>query len=122
MNINYLNLARVMSLHSNFKIPMGAVIVRHGHPCAVGYNYVTSHPKWCHGPNATIHAEVDALITASKVNLQGSTIYVARFYKDDSAAMSRPCAHCWLMLKTRGVKWMVYTIANFPYWIKERIC
>ena len=121
MNTNYLALARVVSQHSNFKIPMGAVIVKHGHPCAVGYNYVTSHPKWCYGAQATIHAEIDALATASKINLCGSTIYVYREHRDGTSALARPCANCRTMLKSRGVKWMIYTVDEFPHFAKERI-
>lgn len=118
---NYLDLARVVSLHSNFRIRIGAVIVRRGTPIAVGWNNAKSSPK-CYGLCATIHAETSALASILKVDVRGSTIYVARFYKDGSAALAKPCSHCWTMLKVRGIRWVVFTTSIPPFYCKERIC
>ncbi len=122
MNMNYLNLARVISLHSDCRIRVGAVIVRHGCPVSIGNNHTASHPHRVFGLSNSIHAEIDALCCVPKVNLQGSTVYVARHRKNGSPALARPCESCWLMLKERGVKWVVYTTNTFPHHVKERIC
>ncbi len=121
MNINYLILARVMSLHSNFKIHMGAVIVRRGTPLAVGWNETRSHPRLCNKLQTTVHAEISALATVPKVDLRGSVIYVYREHRDGTSALARPCANCWLMLKMRGVKWVIYTTDHYPFFQQERI-
>jgi deoxycytidylate deaminase len=123
-NINlrtWLNLAKTTARHSNYKIKMGAVIVQHGTPIAVGFNRVKSHPRWVSNLNATVHAEISALIVAGKCDVTGAIIFVYREHKNGLPALARPCANCMAVLAERGIKRVVYSIDTFPFYIEEKI-
>lgn len=50
----------------------------------------------------------------------GSVVYVARTRKDNGKmAMSKPCASCERILRNRGVKRVIYTIAENEFGILE---
>ncbi len=62
----------------------------------------------------TIHAEVDCVLRGRrKHDLTGSTIYVARKYKEhDYLTMSAPCSTCYTILRRYGVRHVYYTNGN----------
>lgn len=114
----YLQLARLLSAKSNYKIQVGAVIVKHSKPVAVGWNTVMSHPRWVTEKCATRHAEIAALVSTN-TSLKGATVYVYRAHRDGTPALARPCANCQAVLVHAGVRSMVYSIAEEPYYRKE---
>lgn len=114
----YLQLARLLSAKSNYKIQVGAVIVKHSKPVALGWNIIKSHPRWCHPKQATLHAEIAALVSTN-TSLKGATVYVYRAHRDGTPALARPCANCQAVLAHAGVRSMVYSIAEYPYYRKE---
>jgi deoxycytidylate deaminase len=118
---SWLQLAQTVSLHSSYKIAMGAVLVQRGTPIAVGFNQERSHPRWVCGLASTVHAEISALMTVAKRDLTGSTVYVYRAHKNGTPALARPCANCQLILQQYGIKRMLYTINDSPYYNSERL-
>lgn len=110
-------LAKNVSKHSNYKIRMGAVLVRKGSPISVGFNRPYPHPQFKWG----IHAEVDALRTSGKTELKNSTMYVYRETADGSPAMARPCADCMNALTKFGVSTIIYSISEAPFYRLEKI-
>jgi deoxycytidylate deaminase len=120
---NWLQLAQTAALHSNFNIKVGSVIVQRGTPIAIGFNKIKSHPRWCNVGkfSQTIHAEISALMTVAKRDLSGSTIFVYRAHKNGTPALARPCANCQAILKEYGIKRMVYSINEYPYFGVEKL-
>jgi deoxycytidylate deaminase len=70
-------LAKNVSKHSDYRIKMGSVIVKHGKPISVGFNKIKSHPKYSGVWGKTIHAEAQAVISAG-TDLVGASIFVYR--------------------------------------------
>lgn len=90
----------------------GAIITRNGKTIAVGVNRRVNDPANLtnNKTDVTVHAEIAALNACRKTNLEGAIVYVARVLKDDTPAMSKPCARCQEALKARGVKVVHYTV------------
>ena len=61
------------------------------------------------------------MILCDKVdNISKKTVYVARFLKDGTPTMARPCRHCQKYLYTSGVRSVRYTDWSGK-WRKMRI-
>jgi deoxycytidylate deaminase len=116
----FMKLARNISLYSTFKYRVGAVIVKKN-IISVGFNQQKSHPIYSIGINTTVHAEMGALIHAQFDNLSDSVIYVYREDRQGFPAIARPCEKCLQALKEKGVKKMVYSISEYPFYRTERI-
>lgn len=103
-----------LALISDYKqFRHGAIIVKNGKIVSVGVNYYINDPRNMADnllKGVSCHAEVAALNSARKTNLDGATIYVARVLRDGTPAMSKPCNECQKALKARGVKKVFYTI------------
>lgn len=97
---------------------MGAVIVYKGHPVSVGCNQTKTHPN---APYTGLHAEVQAIRASDRDSLNGSSIFVYRRRKDGRIGKARPCEHCMKELKRVGVRWIYYSIDEYPYWEVEKI-
>ena len=89
---------------------LGAVVVKGGRILATGFNElrpssVTKTP--------TLHAEASAILKLLKKrklhDLFGSSVYVARYTKGGKIGMARPCAHCYQLLQSVGVRDIYYT-------------
>lgn len=102
--------------------PMAAVLVKGNRILSVGINQTEkTHPEQKERVGRTgrivsskkIHAELDALIGADYANIRGSTIYVVRRKKNMDFGLARPCASCEALLKSYGIKKVVYSI-NAP--------
>jgi deoxycytidylate deaminase len=115
-----LKLARNISLYSTFKYKVGAVIAKKN-PISVGFNQQKSHPTYSIGINTTVHAEMGALIHAQFDDLSDSVVYVYREDRQGFPAIARPCEKCLQALKDRGVKKMIYSVAEYPFYKIERI-
>ena len=64
-----------------------------------------------HG-EATLHAELGAILGIERSTTQGSTVYVARINKEGEARISKPCSMCEAAMRHVGVKRVIYTDAN----------
>lgn len=120
MQMKFLNLANSVALCSDYRVKMGAVIVSHGRPISIGYNQETTHPKLIFDRCATVHAEVNALFHARKNELSGATAYVYR-NKNGNPSLARPCNNCYKKLKEYGIKKIIYSTEEYPYFLIERI-
>jgi deoxycytidylate deaminase len=69
-------------------------------------------------PAYCCHAEMMA-IDKAKAN-EKDVLYVARFKKDGSFAVSKPCAHCMKHIRRAGIRKIWYVDYN-GNWVKEKI-
>lgn len=110
----FLQKALELSELSSCHFKHGAIIVRNGNVVSVGINYLINDPYFLEdsvaAEHAAVHAEVAALNSCRKADLEGATIYVARSNKKGDPMMSKPCPRCQKALKKRGVKKVCYTI------------
>lgn len=97
---------------------MAAVLVKGNRILSIGVNNPNkTHPeqkdrianKGRLVSNKTIHAELDALIRANHENIRGSTLYVIRRKKNMDLGLARPCAACAALVKSYGIKKIVYS-------------
>ena len=79
---------------------------KHRH-CSFGARF----RKEGHG-EATLHAELGAILGIERSTTQGSTVYVARINKEGEARISKPCPMCESAMRHVGVKRVIYTDAN----------
>jgi deoxycytidylate deaminase len=120
-NIGFFRLAIEQSKKSTHKVKVGAVLANK-RPVARGYNKIKSHPIWANPSKhvkISIHAEIDCLMDSSAS--EGDTMYV---YREDSLgwpALARPCVDCMKVLKERGIRKVIYSIAHPPYYKEEFI-
>jgi pyrimidine deaminase RibD-like protein len=100
---------------------LGACLTRGGRLLATGINrYIgTNHIARAFHKWPTIHAEVAAL--AKLADAKGCILYVYRVKKDGSPGLARPCVSCLAALRKYGVKRVVYSINDAPYWFSERL-
>jgi deoxycytidylate deaminase len=92
---------------------------KRGRLLAVGNNsYIKTHTLQAQYANRIgkptaifLHAEVDALIKASR-NGKPHKIFVARYRADGTPALARPCPACMLAIKDFGVKIVEYTVGE----------
>jgi deoxycytidylate deaminase len=61
------------------------------------------------GDPGRCHAEVDAIIKAGRVKLQGASIYIYREDINGLLAVCRPCGACMQAIKEAGIKHVHYT-------------
>ena len=114
----YIEFAKRVAEQSNYgKFRHGAVLVKgssvrniscnkHRH-CSFGARF----RREGHG-EATLHAELGAILGVERSTTQGSTVYVARINKDGKGRISKPCAMCESAMRHVGVKRVVYTDEN----------
>lgn len=120
----YLNIARAVSLRSScLTRQYGAVVVKDGEIIATGYNgaprgmpnccdigYCTRHMSEEHTHNdgkydscESVHAEMNALLSASRKDTIGSTLYL--FGSDNGKPIDKvePCPVCKRLIVNAGV-------------------
>jgi deoxycytidylate deaminase len=111
-------LARNASHLSDYKIKIGAVLIRNGNPIAVGFNKNKTHPKY----RFNIHAEMSAILsTNGQEDSRGDTMFIFRETADGVPGMSRPCLDCIASLRSYGVKRVYYTTNEAPFYRIEDI-
>lgn len=92
----------------------GAIITLGGSVQAVGINKRTNDPYFNKNSHwLSEHAEMAALRKCTRT--KGATIFVARVNKHGEERMSRPCPKCMNLLKSAGIKKIVYTIDSSQY-------
>jgi len=125
----------INELVGNFRL--GALIFNRTRIISKGYNrritidrvdrFITSeYIKWPSDTHTSeniisIHAEMMALMKGNGDDICGANIIVVRLNKHDEFRNARPCNNCMAHLKLAGIKTVIYSIAKYPYFIKERI-
>lgn len=95
-----------------------ALVDRKGKIISYGFNSSKTHPlqaKFSKNEHAIhLHAEVDAIRNALKMGLdiEGTTMLVARALKDGTPALAKPCEGCQRALVHFGVADVVWTVAD----------
>lgn len=114
----FFELAKKMALMSEYgKFRHGAVLVRHGcvmsaglnkdKPCSFGSRF---RPKEM--GEATIHAELAAILNVPRSQTEGADLYVVRVGAAADLRNSTPCRMCQAALKFVGVKRVFYSLGN----------
>ena len=104
---------------------MVAFVKRGNHIVAAANNEKSSpkflrfYAKGCTTRAYTGHAEM-ILCDKLKGDIKGKTVYVARFLRDGTPTMARPCKHCQRHLFEHGVRRVRYTDWNGK-WKKMKI-
>lgn len=107
-----MSVARYFSTKSNAKNMHGAVIVKGGRVLGTGYNRNRNHPTVVSPEHiktkCSIHAEESAIKDAN-YDVRGAVIYVARLSKSGEDRDSKPCPRCFDLIKSHGIKRIIYT-------------
>jgi deoxycytidylate deaminase len=114
-------LAKEISGLSTYKIRVGALLYSKGRPISVGYNQSKTHPRFSTPLKRTLHAEMHAIVSSGRDRLDGATIMVYREKKNGDIAMARPCENCLAVLRSMGVRTMVFSIDSYPFFQVEKI-
>jgi deoxycytidylate deaminase len=119
----YLKIARKMAIQSTGMFKLGSVVAKSGRFLARGMNYYDKYNPIARAyfKFPTVHAEVDALNKLSPENIRGATIYVFRIRKDGMPAMSRPCYRCMNTMRALGIRKVIYSVEEYPYYVEERV-
>lgn len=113
-------LARNASKFSDCHHKMGAVIVDK-RPISVGYNRKRTHPIFSDGEKwFTCHAEMSAVLK-SDGHLTGCSVYVYRESAKGLPALARPCNKCLEILIEAGIKRVIFTTNEHPYFDEIRL-
>lgn len=126
----YLNIAASVSLRSTcLRRQYGAVIVKNDEIVATGYNGSPRGEDNCcdigtcwreahgipHGEQyekcVAVHAEANAIISASRQELLGSTLFLYGFENGEKMASPEPCLMCSRLIKNAGIA-KVITVAG----------
>lgn len=120
----YLDIAAMVARRSTcIRRQYGAVIVKNDEIIATGYNGAARGEKNCcdtgfcfreangipHGEQyekcVAVHAEQNAILSASRRDMIGSTLYLAGFEKGErlSPSQVKPCLICRRMIKNAGI-------------------
>ena len=117
-NKRYIEFAKRVAEQSNYgKFRHGAVLVKgssvrsascnkHRH-CSFGSRFRREGRG-----DATLHAELGAILGMERSTTQGATIYVARINREGKARISKPCRMCENAMRHVGIKKVVYTNHN----------
>lgn len=97
---------------------------RKGKSIVYGVNGEKSSPKYKRyfrdkgSPAYCCHAEMLAIDKANATNRD--VLYVARFRKDGTFAISKPCSWCMMHIKRAGIR-KIWYINQEGEWVKEKI-
>lgn len=118
----YLNIAKAVAARSTcLRRQYGAVIVNHDEIIATGYNGAVRGQTDClergscwreengvpHGEQyekcLAVHAEQNAIISASRAEMIGGTLYLAGFENGEEIENPMPCVLCTRMMRNAGI-------------------
>ena len=122
----YLSLAAGVAARSTcLRRQYGAVIVKNDKIVSTGYNGAARKMPNCsdvgtcwreendipHGEQyekcQAVHAEANAIIQASREEMEGATLYLAGFENGERMKEATPCAMCRRMILNAGIKTVV---------------
>ncbi len=107
--MSWIKVAEKVAKKSQFRHKVGAVIIKGGRVLSVGYNEIR-YAKIKRPYPESLHAEVAAIYRSIQTghDLSGASIYVCRA-SGDSFRLSKPCPHCMSLIKTVGIKKVVWS-------------
>ena len=117
-NKRYIEFAKRVAEQSSYgKFRHGAVLVKGSSVRSISCN---KHRHCSFGARfrregrgeATLHAELGAILGIERSTTQGSTVYVARINKEGEARISKPCSMCQNAMEFVGIRRVVYTDAE----------
>lgn len=119
----YLEVAKTQSLNSIHHQRVGAVVVNKSAILATGYNQVRHLKVGKRYTNfeCSLHAERDACRKLDKSLLKGATIVVYRQLKNGTPAEAFPCDQCLWMLQELGVRRVISSCGEYPYYRVTKI-
>ena len=123
----FIEIAKVVSTRSTcLRRRYGAVIVKDNVIVSTGYNGAPRGSANCVDRGTcrrqelnvpageryelceAVHAEQNAIINGSPERMKDSSIYIAGFEEDDSAAEGKPCLLCRRMIRNAQIQQVVY--------------
>jgi deoxycytidylate deaminase len=120
---SWFRLCKIVALKATGDYKLGSCLVRSGRVLSTGYNIYNRSDSISrrYALLRSIHSEINCLATATHRNreIRGSVMYVCRIRKDGSYGLSRPCRGCMEALRDLGVKRVVYSTVEAPYWRAE---
>lgn len=112
MTFKYLKFAQKLALRSDHKQHrLACLIVKKDRLISFGYNQLKTHTHSPHSYKST-HAEFHAVWGENPKDLKGSTAYIYREHLNGEFALARSCPSCYNMLKSVGIKNIIYTVEN----------
>lgn len=106
----FLQIANKVRNESLMGIKVGAVVVKGSRAIKAACN-ATGKPKFI--GSWSRHAEVRATLN---INVKDADVYVYREHGiEKSPLLAKPCNHCIEWLQFVGVKRVVYSISEYPY-------
>lgn len=119
INKKWFRAAKKESEKSEYKLQVGAVVIKGGSLISSGYNEV----RYCSVGSIkytkfkeSLHAERSALSKMNKEDVSGCSIYIYREgVTTKKPAMSKPCPQCFHMIKELGIKKIYFTVPYDPY-------
>lgn len=114
---SYFKLAGRTAMNSTYGgIKHGAIVVKGGTVISVGFNkgcFSSFGKRFRHKNiqkgNATLHAEIAAILGLDKSATDGADVYVVRVGKLNDWKISKPCPMCQEALKFCGISRVFYT-------------
>jgi len=115
----WFRLAKKEAERSDYKLKVGAVVIKGGSVLSTGFNSVrhcaigsSKFTTW----KESLHAERAALSKMNKEDISGCTVYIYRIHGlTGKPAFSKPCTQCAFMMRELGVKKVLYTHPDYPY-------
>ncbi len=118
-----IRLAKREATKSSFYFRLGCIITKGKRVISTGHNSIS----YCrvNNFNNSRHAEMDAILKViNKTNglssLAGATMYITRITPCGNTALAKPCPKCMSLIKSVGVKQIIYTTDNHNV-VKERV-
>ena len=109
MKTKFFDLAQKVSKKSEHKqFRMGCVIVYKNKVVSLGINSYKTHTK-ATTPYKTLHAELDAIISADRKELKNCDLYIYRELSDGTLAIAKPCNYCQVAIFKAGIRQVFYT-------------
>lgn len=114
----WFRVAKKEAKKSTYKHKLGACVVKGGSVVSKGHNEIrycatgaNKYSEW----RESLHAERAALSKLKKSEITGSSVFVVRVTEEQKWALAKPCSQCMYMLRDLGVKKVVFSISEFPY-------
>ena len=110
-------LARNLAMQNPTKWHHAALLVSKGtvlnasmntnRPCSFGTRFRNPEKG-----QATLHAELGAILNMSKQNTEGSDVYVVRINNDGEFRQSKPCQMCEEAMRFCGIRRVFYSVED----------
>lgn len=116
--MNFLRIAEKEAYNSTNSFRIGACCAKSGRVLGSGFNQLNKTNKLVRQffGHPTLHAEIASLLHINPENIKGSTIFVYRLGSDNSPRLSAPCERCMNAMISLGVKKVIYTINESPFY------